>query len=264
MDFTSFLGLFLTIGVVVAGIVVQATGLEQLKYFIDPGSAIVVLGGSLGSTVISMPLQSLAQAGSAIRVAFRERRRDLHQVIRQIVALSEVARRDGILALEQHVLQNEDELLRRALQMAIDGTDPVSVETTLRHELEQSEARHASGRAFLEQMARYAPAYGMLGTVMGLILMLAPAHADAARASASAGQSVILQGMALALVTTFYGVLFSNAVALPLAEKLSEKSREELLYREVVLSGVLAIQNGDNPRVVEQKLTAFLPPSERP
>ncbi|MBI4604158.1 MAG: MotA/TolQ/ExbB proton channel family protein [Planctomycetes bacterium] len=263
MDFTTVLGLLLTLGMVFLGLVAKLTDLDQIGQFLDLGSLLVVLGGSAGSALMSMPARSALQAGSALRVAFQERRRDLAALVRSVVDLSETARRDGILALELLIPQLEEAYLARGLQLAVDGADPEAVAATLRDELEQTRERHASGKAFLELLARYAPAYGMLGTVIGLILMLSPAHAGRAGEAAAAGETVILHGMALALVTTFYGVLLANAVALPLADKLAEKDREESLRMQVVLSGIRAIQSGDNPRVVEEKLAVFLPPAER-
>ena len=259
MDVATLLGLILTLGMVFLGLAAQIAGLREILYFIDPGSLLVVLGGSLGSTLMSMPFQSFIRAGSVLGVAFRERRQDLPRLIESIVSLSETARRDGILALESLIPQLDDAYLGRGLQMAVDGTDPECVAATLRNELEQMQARHDSGKAFLELMARYAPAYGMLGTLIGLILMLVPSEAHAA-SGPEAVRSVTLKGMGLALLTTFYGVLLANAVALPLADKLAEKDRDETLRMETIVCGIRAIQSGDNPKVVEQKLVAFLPP----
>jgi chemotaxis protein MotA len=261
MDFTTLLGLILTLGMVVLGITVQVADLEQVSWFLDPGSIAIVLGGALGSTILSMPRENLLQAWKVLAVAFGEKRRDLAAVVRSIVRLSEVARRDGILSLEPLLPGIRDPFLARGLRMAVDGNDPDEITITLRNELAQIEARHESGRALLELFARYAPAYGMLGTLIGLILMLAPAHAEASAGPGDA--SIPLSGMALALVTTFYGVLLANAVALPLADKLAQRDREEAIHLETILHGIRAIQCGDNPRIVEQKLAAFLPPPLR-
>jgi chemotaxis protein MotA len=263
MDFTTILGLLLTLGMVFLGLVAQVADLGQIRFFLDPASLLVVLGGSLGSTFMSMPLRSFVQAGSVLAVAFRDRRENLRELLERIVRLSETARRDGILALEPELEGISDRFLRQGLQMAIDGTDPEALTSTLTNELDQSRARHESGRAFLELVARYAPAYGMLGTLIGLILMLAPTAAHAAGVDGAGAQGVPLKGMALALVTTFYGVLLANAVALPLADKLEEKDRDETLRMQTVICGIQSIQLGDNPRVVERKLQAFLPPEAR-
>lgn len=260
MDFTTLIGLLITLGMIFLGLVAQIGNLEQIKYFVDPGSILVVMGGTLGSTIMSMPLKNILQAGSVLSVAFRERRRDLRRLVTSIVALSETARRDGILALEPLISQVDDPFLARSLQMAVDGNDPEAITGTLRNEIDQMHARHDSGKALLELVARYAPAYGMLGTLIGLILILTPSGSQGA---SSGDQTVPLGGMALALVTTFYGVLLANAVALPLADKLAEKDQEETLYMETVMTGIRSIQSGDNPKVVEQKLAIFLPPALR-
>ena len=257
MDVTTLLGLLVTLGAILLGVVAQLTNLEQIKHFVDPGSLLVVLGGTVGSTLMSMPLKNVLQAGSVLRVAFGEKRRDLRRLVASIVRMSETARRDGILALEPFISQVKDPFLVRGLQMAVDGNDPDAITSTLRDEIEQMHARHDSGKALLEFVGRYAPAYGMLGTLIGLILMLTPSGRPSASGS---DQAVPLGGMALALLTTLYGVLLANAVALPLADKLAEKDREETLYMETILTGIRSIQSGDNPKIVEQKLTIFLPP----
>jgi chemotaxis protein MotA len=259
MDFTTLVGLLITFGMMFLGLVAQIGNLEQIKYFVDPGSILVVLGGTFGSTVMSMPLKNIVQAGGVLRVAFLEKRRDVSRLVRSIVSLSETARRDGILALEPLISQVDDSFLARGLQMAVDGNDPEAITGTMRNELDQMHARHQSGKALLEFVARYAPAYGMLGTLIGLILMLSPS----ARQGGSPDQVVPLGGMALALVTTFYGVLLANAVALPLADKLAERDQEETVYMETIITGIRSIQSGDNPKVVELKLGSFLPPHLR-
>ena len=253
MDITTVLGLLLALCIILFPLV---GGYES---FIVPEGLLFVLGGTLGATILSVPRRSLVMAVGAIRVAFREKRRSARSLIESIVTMSEVARRDGILALEALIPQVEDDFLAKGVQLAVDGTDPDSLSTTLSQDLAQTRHRHRAGSFVLEVIARYAPAFGMLGTLAGLILMLStPSESDV---HGSARE--ILPKMAFALVTTFYGLFIANALAFPLAEKLSQKDQEEARYKQIVINGILAIQNGDNPGIVAEKLNVFLAPDER-
>ena len=162
---------------------------------------------------------------------------------------AEVARRDGILALENATAEIKDPFLVSGIQMAVDGTDPDQIESILLSDLEAVEARHADGKALFDSLGRYTPAFGMIGTLIGLVIMLK--NMD--------DPSKIGPAMAVALLTTLYGALAANLVALPLADKLAIRSRDETAVKMIVIKGVMAIQTGDNPRIVEQKLKTFLP-----
>ena len=162
---------------------------------------------------------------------------------------AEVARRDGILALENVSDEISDPFLVSGIQMAVDGTDPVLVEQMLIGELDALAERHEKGKALLDTLGKYAPAFGMIGTLVGLVIMLQ--NMD--------DPSKIGPGMAIALITTLYGSLIANLVALPLSDKLSVRSAEEMLLKSIIIRGIMAIQSGDNPRIVEQKLKTFLP-----
>jgi chemotaxis protein MotA len=166
-----------------------------------------------------------------------------------MVKYAEVARRDGILALENVTADIDDPFIVSGIQMAVDGTDPDLIEAIMMNDLEAVEARHAEGKAVFDNIGKFAPAFGMIGTLIGLVIMLKNMN----------DPSKIGPGMAVALITTFYGALLANLVALPLAEKLGRRSREEVLLKMIVIKGVMAIQSGDNPRIVEQKLKTFLP-----
>lgn len=160
-----------------------------------------------------------------------------------------MARRDGILALENVTDDIKDPFLVSGIQMAVDGTDPDLIETIMMNDLEAVESRHAEGKALFDNIGKFAPAFGMIGTLIGLVIMLQ--HMD--------DPSKIGPAMAVALLTTLYGALLANLFAMPMAEKLGLRSREEVLLKLVVIKGVMAIQSGDNPRIVEQKLKTFLP-----
>jgi len=176
--------------------------------------------------------------------------------------MSEVARRDGILALEDKLGHLEDGFLGKGIAMAVDGTEPEAIQGTLAQELEETHARHEAGKQALELIARYAPAYGMLGTLTGLIHMLTT-WGQTSLNDPMGTSDHMLPKMAFALVTTFCGIFLANTIALPLCDKFSEKDREEMLHKKIIISGILAIQSGDSPRMVKEKLNIFLPPNDR-
>jgi chemotaxis protein MotA len=174
-------------------------------------------------------------------------------VITQLVEFSEIARRDGILALENKTQEIKDPFILMGIQMAIDGTDTEVMEAILRSEVEAMAVRHKTAKTFLETNARYSPAFGMIGTLIGLVIMLGN----------MSNPDAIGPGMAVALLTTLYGAYIANALCLPLADKLGFYSKRELEVRELIIRGLLSIQNGDNPRVLEQKLATCLPAKQR-
>ncbi len=217
--------------------------------FLDGGSAAIVLGGSLSAAMISFPMQNILGVLKVIRNCFFAKSRDPNDLITDMVKYAEVARRDGILALENVTGDIKDPFLVSGIQMAVDGTDPDLIENILINDLEAVEARHAEGKALFDNIGKFAPAFGMIGTLIGLVIMLQNMN----------DPSKIGPGMALALLTTLYGALFANLVALPMAEKLGVRTRAETLLKMIIIKGVMAIQSGDNPRIVEQKLKTFLP-----
>jgi chemotaxis protein MotA len=174
-------------------------------------------------------------------------------MIQRLVYFTEKARREGILALEDEVETLDDEFFKKGLQLVVDGSDPELVRNILETELAFVEERHKSGQGIFITMATLAPAFGMIGTLIGLINMLK--HLD--------DPAVIGPNMAVALITTFYGALFANLICIPIASKLNIRSGQEVLLKELVIEGVLSLQAGENPRLVEEKLKAFLPPKAR-
>ncbi len=175
-------------------------------------------------------------------------------LIEELVKLAEIARRDGLLALEATAKEIENPFVALGVQMAVDGIKPETVEVVMRTEIEAMQARHSEGKKVLETVGRCGPAFGLVATLLGLILMLGNlSNAEA-----------IGPAMAMALIGTLYGVATANFFAIPMAEKLGCLSHEESLIKEIVVRGVLAIQSGDSPRIVQQKLSTFLPPRLRP
>lgn len=267
MDPTTIFGLIMGVGMVLALGVLDLTETNDVLAVALPVTFVVI--GTFGATLLSVPARHLRAALAGLGIAFRQRPQSARELVRRIVALGERTRRDGILGLEDDLDALPHPLLRKGLMLAIDGGDIDTVRRTLEQEIESRETRHRAARSVLESIARYAPAYGMMGTLAGLIRMLSPtAGAQAAAVEGGGGpaagsEAALLHYMALALISTFCGLVIANTVALPLADKLVEKSREEDLHDRIAVDGVVAIQSGDNPRIVKEKLDVFLPPEER-
>lgn len=222
----------------------------DIAAFFEINSVIITFGGTIAATFIAYPIERMKNMGKVLRTLQRKEKLDPEHVIEVLVGHAEKARREGLLALEDDVAGMEEPFLQKGVQLIVDGTDPELVRSILEIELSFVEDRHKSNAAIFDTMGNYAPAFGMLGTLIGLIQMLRNLQ-DA---------SSIGAGMAVALLTTFYGSLLSNLVFLPLATRLRSQSREEILLKEVMIEGILSVQAGENPRIVEEKLKAFLAP----
>jgi chemotaxis protein MotA len=228
-------------------------GGSLLAYW-DTPSFILVVCGAVTIVFISLPAGVVLRIPKVMKQALIADAANIEGLIQDLVSYAEIARRDGILSLENVTKDMKDPFIVRGIQMAVDGTDPELIEQILTTELENLGERHDTGKSILDLYGKYAPAMGMIGTLVGLVIMLQ--NMD--------DPSAIGPGMAVALLTTLYGALIANAFCLPLADRLAKKNSEELLYKSIIIKGVMAIQSGDNPRVVEQKLRTFLPPSKRP
>jgi len=251
MDKATVGGLVMGIGLLILAIMI-APG-SSFAAFIDYPSAAVVIGGAIAASCIAFPVRALLLSPKVVKKVFSPNQQEMLPVIEQLVKFSETARRDGILALESMVEEVEDPFIMLGIQMAIDGTDAELMEDILRSEMDAVVERHKTGKLILDTMGRYAPAFGMIGTLMGLIIMLG--NMDDPEA--------IGPGMAVALITTLYGAIVSNLFCLPFADKLAFYSKRELEVRELILRGIISIQEGDNPRILEQKLKTVLPVSQR-
>ena len=251
MDKATIGGLILGTGLLLLSVMI-APG-SKLSAFVDYPSAAVVVGGAIAASFIAFPLKTMLSMHKVIKKVFKPYNQELGPVISQLVEFSEIARRDGILALENKTEEINDPFILLGIQMAVDGTDAELMESILRSEIDSVAERHRSGKSLMDTVGRYAPAFGMIGTLMGLIIMLGNMDDPAA----------IGPGMAVALITTLYGALVSNMLFLPFADKLAFYSKRELQVREVILRGILSIQDGDNPRILEQKLKTVLPVAER-
>ena len=253
MDVTSIIGLLTGVFFILFGVVGTELNWENMRVFVSPSSAFITFGGTIAAFFISVPLSSVLNAWRVLVRAFYYRLEDPVAIIDRMVRYAEIARRDGILALDGATGPQDDEFLVRGIQLAVDGTAPELIEDILSTDLEKIRERHQAGKRVFDTLAKYAPAWGMIGTLLGLILMLKSLD----------DPSKIGPGMALALITTLYGAVAANFVFSPIAGKLAERSEQELLQKEIIMRGVMSIQSGDNPRIVRQKLRIFLPPKVR-
>ena len=251
MDIATIIGLIAALGLIVASILV---GGGSFSSFFDIPSLLVVIGGAIAAALISFPLKSFLGVFKVGLKCVMNKSEDVQEIIQEIVGLAEIARKDGILALEEKIGDIKHPFIKMAIQMAVDGATPEVIEDVLRIEVKSLAKRHADGKSIMDQLGRFAPAYGMIGTLMGLIMML----------SNMDDPSSIGAGMAVALITTLYGAIVSNVFFLPFAEKLGFMNKQELTILEIAIRGIMAIQAGEKPRVIEQKLNTYLHPSSRP
>ncbi len=251
MDITSLIGFFAAIGLLIYAVI---AGGGTFSSFIDIPSIAVVIGGSIAAAFMCFPLKTMLTLPTVYKKIFLNAPPNLLEVIKQLVSLAETARRDGLLALEAKMAEISNPIIRSGIQMAVDGSDAATIEEIMRTEMEAIAKRHKEGKAILDQVGRFAPAFGMIGTLMGLIMMLGN----------MSDPSGIGKGMAVALITTLYGAIIANIGCQPFAEKLGLLSKYELNSMELIVRGVLAIQSGESPRTLEQRLLTYLHPKLRP
>jgi len=251
MDLGTIIGSLLGVGLVSFAIVSGAK--QNWTSFVDPNSAMIVVGGAIAAVMMCSPLANFLKTAAYMKKAIFHKEESVKDLITDLVGYAEIARRDGILSLENATRDAKDPFIRQGIQMAVDGTDPELIEQIMEGELDSIAERHEAGKSVFDSYGRYAPAFGMIGTLVGLVIMLLD----------MSDPSAIGAGMAVALLTTLYGSMFANMFALPIADKLGMRSSQELTRKSIVLKGVMSIQSGDNPRIVEQKLMTFLPPNLR-
>lgn len=248
MEITTIIGMVSGMACIIITIVLSGS----LGDYWDPASVFIVFGGVIGATVASYPMSTLKSLVKVIANAFRAKKVNLVEDVDMIINIANVARREGILALEETVSGYDDAFLKKGIMLIIDGSDPELVRSIMETELDFVKERHSQGQAVLLSMSSFSPAFGMAGTLVGLINMLKKLDD-----MASLGPN-----MAVALVTTFYGVILANLFFTPMAKKLKVMDDEEYLRKELVLEGILSIQDGENPRIIREKLNAFLSNSQ--
>jgi len=221
--------------------------------FINFPSMAITVGGTMSAILIAYPIAKVKATMAVARKVFFGDALELEPLYRTIVEMATIARRDGILALEERVGDLENEFLKRGLQMMVDGNPPEVIATVLDKDVDNTEERHMTGQMIFKNMGAYAPAFGMIGTLIGLVQMLQNLE----------DPSTIGSGMATALMTTLYGAFLANLFCIPMASKLEQRSSEEILMKKMLLAGVLAIHAGDSPRIVGDKLLVYMQPVER-
>ncbi|MBD3179646.1 MAG: motility protein A [Candidatus Latescibacteria bacterium] len=221
--------------------------------FINIPSMLATIGGGIAATFISFPLKTLLNVVNVVKNTILHSDKSPVDTIRALTSYAEKARKEGMLALEDEAEAEEDEFLKKGLLLAVDGTEADLLNKIMRTEIESVADRHTLGQNVLRQMGAFFPAFGMIGTLIGLVAMLSQMN----------DPSKIGPGMAVAILTTFYGAFLANLFCLPMAEKLSVRSEKEIQRMELVIAGIMAIKEGDTPRVVEEKLKSFISPGER-
>lgn len=224
-----------------------------VNIFVNIPSLMIVVGGTFGASLINYPLKDIFGVVSVVRNAFFHKEQSPREIIAMLVQFGEKVRKEGILSLENSLKEVSDDFLKKGIQMAVDGLEPKAMEDLLRTEIDFLADRHKLGAEILATMGAFAPAMGLIGTLIGLVQML----------QSMDDPSSIGPAMAVALLTTFYGALMANLIFLPISGKLKARSGEESLVKEVMLEGIISIVAGDNPRVIEQKLHVFLAPRLR-
>ncbi|WP_369018084.1 motility protein A [Thermatribacter velox] len=249
MDKATLIGLALGVVLLFWGML----GSADFQVFISISSVLITGGGTIAATMISFRFEQVMKAFQLFQIAMKEKLPSSQEVISVLVSLAEKARKEGLLALEEESERFEDPFFRKGIQLVVDGTDPQLVKSILETELLFLEERHKLGRSIFETMGTFAPAFGLIGTLIGLVAMLV--NLD--------DPKKVGPGMAVALLTTLYGAIIANLFCLPVANKLKLRSQEEILLKEVIIEGILSIQAGDNPRIVEEKLKSFFAPQVR-
>lgn len=246
MDIATLIGIIVAFGLVIISIMMGGPA----TWFINYPSIMIVFGGTMGATLIAYPLSEVLSVFGVVKNVFFSKSNSAGKLVPIIVNFAKKARQEGILSFESQLKDMDDPFLAKGLQLAIDGMESSAIEDVMSTEIAYVEERHRLGAEIFSTMGTFAPAVGMLGTIIGLVQMLMQ----------MSDPSSIGAPMAVALLTTFYGTLLANLLFLPIAGKLKTRSKQEMLIKTMVIEGIISIQAGDNYRIVEQKLKAFLSP----
>ena len=250
MDLATLLGLIFGSVFILWGML---DGGGSISSFWSLSSLAVTVGGGIASTIIGFTMEDMKKVGKLMPLIFKNIDYSPFQTIQMLLDMSQKARREGLLALESSQENIKEDYLKKALELVVDGVEPEIIRDSMQLELDNMGVRHGKGIAFFKTLAAQFPAWGMIGTMLGLINLL----------KALDDPSAIGPAMSLALVTTFYGSVMSNWVCMPIATKLQQNSEEEIRLKEMMIEGVLSIQSGENPRIMEHRLKTFLSPEQR-
>ena len=242
MDFASIIGLLVAFAMMVMGIVTGDDGVAGIRFFWDLKSVLITFGGAIFSTLASYSMKDFVAGMKSFLLIFKVPTFDIPGMIGKIIELSNVARKEGLLALEEVASELDDDFLKKGILLIVDGTDPELVRAIMETELISTETRHKTKITFWQDMGSMGPAWGMIG---------------------DQSFSYNPPFLTVALITTFYGSVLANWICAPTANKLSANSKVEIMMKEIMIEGLLSIQAGENPRVIEEKLKSFLSPVDR-
>ncbi len=253
MDLASIIGLVVAFAMMLLGILTGDDGVAGIKYFWDFKSVLITFGGAFFTTMAAYSMKDYIAGLKSFLLIFKTPAQNIPEMITKIIDLSNVARKEGLLSLEEVASELDDDFLKKGILLIVDGTDPELVRAIMETELVSTEERHKKKISFWQDLGSAGPAWGMIGTLVGLILMLQN-MSDA---------SAIGPAMSVALITTLYGSILANWICTPVANKLKAYNAQEIMLKEIMIEGLLSIQAGENPRVIEEKLKSFLAPAER-
>ncbi len=252
VDIASILGLVICFGMVMVGIATSG-GLQSIPSYIDIPSIFITFGGAFSAVLAANSIQSFVTGLKSFALILKVPQDNTTEMINNIINLSNVARKEGLLSLEEAAGDLDDEFLKKGILLIVDGTDPELVRAIMETELVSMDSRHKARIAFWDNVAAMGPAWGMIGTLVGLVNML----------NNMDDPSSIGPNMAVALITTLYGSLLANWICAPVSNKLKANNDMEMMQKEIMIEGLLSIQAGENPRVIEEKLKSFVSPAER-
>ena len=253
MDIASLIGLIGSFGLMIFGMV-NGKGFGVITdTFLDPASALITFGGAFGAVLAMNPLKDFLAGLKSFLLIFKTPKSSETETIKSIIDLSNLARREGLLALEESANSIDDEFMKKGIMLIVDGTDPELVRSILEAEMINVDSRHQENIGFWKNLGAMGPAWGMIGTLIGLINMLKDLS----------DPDSIGPNMAIALITTLYGSVLANWISSPVANKLTKLNSMEVKLKQVMIEGILSIQAGENPRVIEEKLKSFLAPKDR-
>lgn len=255
MDLATLIGLVVCFVLCIFGIVYDAAGIDfaRVLRFLDVPSALITFGGAFMCILASYSIPEYIAGFKSITLTFKQGALDTTGVIKKIIDLSNVARKEGLLSLEEAAGELDDAFLKKGILLIVDGTDPELVRGIMDTELEAVDGRHRAKIGFWENLGAMGPAWGMIGTLIGLVNMLQDMD----------DPSSIGPSMAVALITTLYGSLLANWICAPVGAKLKLRNEEEMTIKTIMIEGLLSIQAGENPRVIEEKLKSFLDPAAK-
>jgi len=254
VDISSIAGL--AIALVSLLIMMHMEGLHILEVLWAPSAFVIIFGGTIGATLLNHKTEEVKKFGAMLSIAFKEIKFEPTELIEVIVSLAEKARREGVISLEEDIEQLADTFLKNGLQLVVDGTAPEVTKSIMETQLNIIEERHNHYMAIWTTAGGYAPTMGIIGTVMGTVHVLGGIE----ESGGDVGK--LAAGIALAFLATFFGIFSANVFFLPIGGKLKAKHEAEMLYRQMTIDGILAIEHGENPAIVKIRLLAYLPPEE--